>query len=197
MIGKGKALMKLQKYVSGPPLAALLLLGFTPESAQAQDAISRLAAEILAAPSATQALTARCARLGLADPASVHAERDRQTDRPASPEVRNLLQVGTEELVRYRRVRLICGDQVLSEADNWYVASRLTLAMNSSLDHTDVPFGTVVRPLNFHRQTLERERSPDPGHVLRVTALLSDAQGTPFSLVQENYTPILIRDDRP
>ena len=34
--------------------------------------------------------------------------------------------IGPDEPVAYRHVRLRCGDHVLSEADNWYVPSRLT-----------------------------------------------------------------------
>jgi chorismate-pyruvate lyase len=114
-------------------------------------------------------------------------------DRRADGRVRRLLQVGSGEPVRYRRVRLSCGGQVLSDADNWYVPARLTAEMNSTLDGTDTPFGTVAKPLDFQRRTLGTEGLHDGRHVLRVTALLVNRDGLPFSLVQENYSAILVQ----
>jgi len=175
-------------------LAVLLLLGLsTGSEAQGPDAIHRLKAEILASPSATQTLATYCARLRLADPPAIRALRDRSIDRKADGRIRRLLQVKRGEPVRYRRVRLSCGDQVLSDADNWYVPARLTAEMNSTLDGTDTPFGTVVKPLGFQRHTLGTEGLHDSGHVLRVTALLVNREGLPFSLVQENYSTILVQ----
>ena len=173
---------------------ALLLLGLsTGSGAQAPDSLRRLKAELLASPSATQTLTAYCARFHLADPPAIRALRDHGMDLKADGRVRRLLQVGAGEPVRYRRVRLSCGDQVLSDADNWYVPARLTAEMNSTLDHTDTPFGTVVKPLDFQRRTLGTEGLHDGRHVLRVTALLVNRDGLPFSLVQENYSAILVQ----
>ncbi len=175
-------------------LAALLLLGLTTGSeAQGSDAIRQLRAEILASSSATQTLTAYCARLGLADPPVIRALRDHGRERRAEESVRRLLRVKAGEPVRYRRVRLSCGDQILSDADNWYVPARLTAEMNRTLDRTDTPFGAVVKPLDFQRRTLGTEGLHDGRHVLRVTALLVNRQGLPFSLVKENYSAILVR----
>jgi hypothetical protein len=175
-------------------LAVLLLFGLsTGSGAQGPDMLRRLKAEILASPSATKALTAYCARLHLADPPVIRALRDRSTDRKADGRVRRLLQVKSGELVRYRRVRLSCGELVLSDADNWYVPARLTAEMNSTLDGTDTPFGAVVKPLGFQRRTLGTEDLHDGQHVLGVTALLVNRDGLPFSLVQENYSAILVR----
>jgi hypothetical protein len=175
-------------------LAVLLLLGLsTGSGARGPDTLRRLKAEILASPSATQTLTAYCDRLHLADPPVIHALRDRGMDRKADGRVRRLLQVKPGEPVRYRRVRLSCGDHVLSDADNWYVPARLTTEMNGTLDGTDTPFGVVVKPLGFQRRTLGTEGLHDGQHVLRVTALLVNRDGLPFSLVQENYSTILVR----
>jgi chorismate-pyruvate lyase len=152
--------------------------------------LDRLQADILASPSATQLLTARCAELHLADPAVVHAETVKTPD-AVTAEVRALLQVSDAEPLRHRHVRLTCGGHVLSEADNWYVPARLTPAMNDSLDHSDTPFGTVVRPLDFHRRTVEAVRPPS-GPVLQVKAVLLTPQETPISVVIENYTGELL-----
>jgi chorismate-pyruvate lyase len=172
--------------------AALVVLGSGAVLAQGGPAVKRLEEEILSAPSATQALEARCARLGLAASPRVRALRDRGVQLQADREVRRLLRVSEGETVRYRRVRLACGGQVLSEADNWYVPSRLTPAMNRALDSSDTSFGTVVKPLRFRRQTLRVEQVKDRGRLFRVVALLVDSRGRPFSLVQENYSRALL-----
>jgi enamine deaminase RidA (YjgF/YER057c/UK114 family) len=89
----------------------------------------------------------------MASPPRVVAERV-SLDKPPSPDQRRELGIGPTESVRYRRVRLRCGSLVLSEADNWYVPSRLTKEMNELLDTSDTPFGKVVQGLHFQRRTL-------------------------------------------
>ena len=88
----------------------------------------------------------------------------------------------------FRRVTLMCGDKVLSEADNWYLPARLTPQMNQVLDTSDTPFGLAVKALDFHRTTLDAQAVNDPRTILRVRALLLTPDGAPFSLVVENYT---------
>jgi chorismate-pyruvate lyase len=188
--------MTKQMRVLTAPLAVMLLAGPVAR-ADSRSAVQQLKAEILSSPSATQALTARCARLHLADPPAIRALRDHDIDHPAGLDIRRLLKVGAGEPVRYRRVRLSCGGQVLSDADNWYVPARLTPDMNATLDGTDTPFGTVVKPLHFQRRTLKTEALRDGAHVLKVTALLVDAEARPFSLVQENYSRVLVGNGYP
>jgi chorismate-pyruvate lyase len=104
--------------------------------------------------------------------------------------------------VRYRHVCLRCGAVVLSEAENWYVPSRLTPQMNALLDSSDEPFGRVVRPLAFRRLRRDAELpwTPTPGRrqhaaalrelphtVLRHRAVLLLPDGTPFSYLIESY----------
>ena len=95
--------------------------------------------------------------------------------------------------LRYRRVQLVCGSRVLSEADNWYLPGHLSPAMNQVLDSTDEPFGRVVGPLGFQRQTLADQTfwpprgEGDQGVILEVRALLRDRQHQPFSYVIESY----------
>lgn len=159
-------------------------------------AVERLRTDLLAGSSATQVLTQHCAKLKLASPPVIHAVRDGVTE-PAPPEVRALLKAAPDETVRYRRVRLMCGDHVLSEADNWYLPSRLTPEMNKRLDETDTPFGMVVRPLGFHRKTLEASAVNSPATILRVEALLLTGSDVPFSLVVENYRSDLLEKGSP
>ncbi len=167
--------------------AAFCAALITPALALAQDArLERLRGDILGAASATQVLTARCAELHLAEPAVVRAQT---VPAPAAvtAEIRALLGVGTAEPVRHRHVRLSCGGHVLSEADNWYVPSRLTTEMNRALDSTDTPFGAVARPLNFHRRTVATSQPGGGITVLQVKAVLLTPQELPISLVVENY----------
>ena len=167
-----------------------------PAAFAQQTDVARLEAELAAAPSATQFLTDRCAALKLATPPVIRAVRE-TVDVPASGEARAALHVGADTLLRYRRVDLTCGSHVLSQADNWYVPTRLSDDMNKMLDTTQTPFGTVVKPLHFHRQTLKMEALDGSGAALRVTALLLTGDGTPFSLVVENYSRELVTGSQP
>jgi len=115
--------------------------------------LQSLNAALLSNPSATQTLQQWCAEQGLAALAEIRAVRDTQTIKPAHGAIRAQLQISADEPVGYRRVQLVCGNHVLSDADNWYVPARLTAAMNHTLDTTDVPFGTAVKDLNFSRKT--------------------------------------------
>jgi hypothetical protein len=166
-------------------LAAFLMAA--PARAEKAD-VTRLEAELNASPSATQMLTEKCAALKLASPPVIQAVREKRADQKAGPDIRKLLDVTADARLGYRRVKLTCGTHVLSEADNWYVPERLTPEMNRTLDTTEMPFGTVVRPLGFHRKTLKMEALAEPAHALRVTALLVTGAGTPFSVVVENYS---------
>ena len=172
--------------------------------------IESLNADLLAHDSATLTLERWCADHRLGDPPRIVAERVRDADKPASAEVRAALDVKQDEPLGYRRVRLKCGDHVLSEADNWYVPSRLTPEMNHTLETTDTPFGKAVAALHFRRHTLSadllwRPLPKDwemgaasalekagaltiPDHVLEHRAVLSTPDGEPFSEVVETYT---------
>ncbi|PZQ16219.1 MAG: hypothetical protein DI565_07995 [Ancylobacter novellus] len=182
--------------------------------------IQSLNAELLSRPSATLTLESWCSAHRMADPARVVADRVRDVAKPATEDVRSRLGVDEAEPVVYRRVRLRCGDHVLSEADNWYVPARLTPEMNRALETTDAPFGRVVQPLRFVRRTLSAETPWDvlprgwdtgdaaipkasdvpleaPTVVLKHTAILTLPDGTPFSLVIETYTGSVIAFPRP
>jgi chorismate-pyruvate lyase len=171
---------------------AVLLCCLLAGPVLAQDnAVTRLRATLLGSTSATQVLTQYCAELRLAAPPVIRAVRD-STALPAPAEVRAALGAKVDETIRYRRVRLTCGDHILSNADNWYLPSRLTPEMNRQLDETETPFGTVVRPLDFHRQTLEASEVKSPEAILRIRAVLLTKENVPFSLVVENYSPELV-----
>lgn len=175
--------------------------------------LQTLNAELLSGDSATLTLDRWCGTHKLAAPPRIVAERVTGADEAPTAEQRALLGVGPAEPVRFRRVRLKCGEHVLSEAENWYVPSRLTADMNRVLETTDTPFGRAVKPLGFRRRTLsakllwsplpkdwEMGGADDatrlngggnlqvPHEVLQHLAVLTLPDGTPFSQVIETYT---------
>ena len=199
--------------------AAIALPGHAETSAWPADKEGRLAAlavvetlnaEILAGRSATLVLEKWCLDHGLSGgaEAKIVAQSVRGADKPVTAEQRQRLQISADEPVRFRHVRLTCGNNVLSEADNWYVPSRLTAEMNRQLDETDTPFGKVVRPLEPYRQTFsakllwhplpegwETGALPDstdkrldmPGALFEHKAVLFSKDHMPFSEVDEVY----------
>lgn len=171
-------------------LSFLVVLGLSLP-AGADDSLARLQHDLAQGPSATEVLTRWCGALHFADPPQIHAEQV-QGYHPPHAGVRGRLKVSGKEPIGYRRVRLTCGGHVLSEADNWYVPSHLTPAMNHMLETTDTPFGTVVKPLNFHRVTLSAQPMQEGRTVFQVRALLLTPDGQPISLVAENYQQNLL-----
>lgn len=152
--------------------------------------------------SATATLEKWCGENALAANPRVHAERIVGVEKPATRMLRARLGIGAHEPVRYRRVRLVCGEHILSEADNWYVPARLTAAMNRSLDETDTPFGRAIQPLRPHRRTLSSRRlwapaadgalPPMPDALLEQRAIVRDGGGRPLAEVVETYMrPVL------
>ena len=171
--------------------------------------LETLNSELLSHDSATTTLEHWCEAHALASPARIVADRVAAGDDPPTSEQRRDLAVTAGEPVRHRRVRLRCGALVLSEADNWYVPSRLTPEMNHVLDTTDLPFGRAVQALLFKRHTLsstllwwplpegwETQGAPVTGsaelamppEVIQHRAILALENGTPFSEVEETYT---------
>jgi len=126
--------------------------------------------------------------------------RDEAKIIPDQAMIRRLKVEGPADLA-WRRVRLMDGRRVLSDARNIYVPARLTEAMRRLLEETDIPFGTVIASLAPTRETLEVERywpgdGGDvvpasrrlPARLLRHDALVRDAQGRPLCAVSEVYT---------
>lgn len=173
--------------------------------------LQTLNADLLSNASATLTLDRWCAAHKLAPEGSkIVAQRVRGQDKPADAHIRELLAVGPDEPIAYRRVRLACGDRILSEADNWYVPSKLTTEMNEVLNTSDVAFGRAVQSLKFTRTNLSAKllwsplpegwemaaSLPAPGtssltlppFVLEHHAVLKLPDGTPFSALVESYT---------
>lgn len=178
---------------------------------QALALVQGLNAEILASRSATATLEKWCRDHDLAAEPRVVAEVLAVEPQAPTAEQRQRLRADSGEVVRYRRVRLRCGDQVLSEAENWYLPGRLTPDMNHVLETSDTPFGRVVAPLEPYRQTFAArllwhplpegwERSLDhapaclssgpleiPGALFEHRAVLLDRDNRPIAEVHEVY----------
>ena len=142
--------------------------------------------------SATEALTQWCRQRGMAHPPVIVARAMPGEVRSADDATRRLLVVGDDEPVRYRRVELVCGETVLSVADNWYVPGRLNPEINHLLKTSDVPFGRAVAPLGYTREQISSHRGRaghcPRGTILSVRALLKRLDGEPISMVAECYT---------
>jgi hypothetical protein len=172
--------------------------------------IETLNTTLLAAKSATKTLEDWCAAHHMAADATLHAHLLRDVQKPIPTADRQRLEIGPDEPVIYRRVELICGDHILSRADNWYVPGRLTPAIDSALVTTDIPFGRAVQNLHPRRQTFAVmilwhplpegwEMSPPPAEhpdaelaippvLFEHRALVYAADGKPISEVDESYT---------
>lgn len=164
--------------------------------------------KIVRSNSATAVLQEICSSRGAS---AIKARRIGSADQGHPPSwVRFALRASHAVPIQYRRVQLVCGAEVLSVADNWYLPSHLTPGMNEALLTTDTPFGAVVRPMGFRRRTLiarilnPKERMPHIQNcsnncaatetfVLRHRAVLVDARERPFSVVEESYTAAALR----
>ena len=175
--------------------------------------IETLNADLLASRSATATLEKWCADHRMAPEVKIVARHALGAEKPASEETRKRLRLGEAEPVRYRHVQLVCGEHVLSEADNWYAPARLTDEMNRLLDQTETPFGRAVQALHPFRRTFEAKLlwSPlpfgwemtgppqadakddtgalvIPRDIIEHRALLYTEDQRPFSEVDETYT---------
>lgn len=106
--------------------------------------------------------------------------------------MRRILDLGREDMLAMRNVRLTCGGKALSIAWNWYVPSRLTPAMNAALERSDAPFGAVVSPLRFRRERIDVTAGPAencPNDTISThRAVLRLPDGRPLAYVIECYT---------
>lgn len=173
-----------------------------------------LNADLLASRSATQTLEAWCADHKMADEPKIFVRRVGGVEKVAGAETRLRLRVEPGEPLRYRRVQLVCGRHVLSEADNWYVPSRLPEETNRLLETTQTPFGKAVQGLQPFRRTIDarilwsplpqgwESKSADPNaataapdgtvviphDIFMHRAIVYGADQKPLSEVAETYT---------
>ncbi|NKL39034.1 hypothetical protein GFL49_36170 [Rhizobium leguminosarum bv. viciae] len=173
--------------------------------------LQTLNSELLSNASATLTLDRWCMTHKLAPVGEkIVAQRVKGQDAPADATIRHLLAAAPDEPIVHRRVRLACGVRILSEADNWYLPSRLTPEMNQALDSSDVAFGRAVQALNFSRKTISANLlwapltpgwemasiSPPlpatklelPHFLIEHHAVLNLPGGSPFSALIERYT---------
>lgn len=164
---------------------------------KAEAALQAFERELESHDSATDVLQAWCDAHGSAPGLKITARPVKGARKRPPPPARLALRLRPGGVARYRRVDLMCGDRVLSQADNWYLPGRLTDEMNRQLDRTSTPFGVVVKPLNFTRRNLTTEilfrgGAAVPPQVLRHSAVLLTGDGAPFSFVVETYTDAIL-----
>ena len=130
-------------------------------------ALLALNGELLSNDGATLTVERWCERHGLASPARVIAKRIHEAEKPPTVEQRRLLSAQITDPVRYRRLRLCCGGQVLSEADNWYLPERLVVS-DYFLVEDLAPGGVVhaegdhkIHVFNIRGNRLERDQRFD------------------------------------
>ena len=201
--------------IAGAARAQMVWPGDFVSRLEALALLQSLNADLLSHDSATATLTRWCGDHQLAPQAKIVALQV-PGDVPADAQVLQALNAGPDTPIRHRRVKLACGDRVLSEADNWYLPGKLTPDMNRTLDTTTTPFGAVVKSLNFQRRTLSAQllfsplpagwylspppaRAEDmavPHQVIQHRAVLTTA-GEPFSYVIETYTDKVFPDRPP
>jgi len=167
-------------------IPVLFLAACASPGEQADMLAQKLSADILAADSATLTLEKWCADHAMAAEPKIVARLVRGTDKPAGAETLARLGVTSAD-IKYRRVQLYCGAHLFSEADNWYVPSRLTPEMNRLLDETDTPFGKVVRPLAPYRRTFSSTMLHSPTALFEHAAVLYSASHQPIAEVRETY----------
>jgi chorismate-pyruvate lyase len=177
---------------------------------EAMALLETLNATLLAARSATFTLDRWCADHKLSGETKIHAQLVRGVEKPLTAEQRQRLEIDEREPVKFRHVELKCGERTLSEADNWYVPSRLTAEMNTLLETTDTPFGRAVAALKPFRRTFAVDilwkpvddgwetRPPTadhpqrplaiPGQLFQHRALVIAPDLKPISEVAETYT---------
>ncbi len=212
-----RCLVPLTIFLSGAGAASAQSVTSWPDTylgrVEALAVMEGLNARLLAGRSATVTLEGWCSEHGMATDPRLTATLLRDVDKPASEETRRRLAAGPDTVLKYRRVRLACGDHVLSEADNWYVPERLTPEMNRLLETTDTPFGRAVQALGTTRQTIGADRlwqplppgwdqavPPDPAcaplaipdRLFSHRAVLFTAERVPFSEVVETYASAIL-----
>jgi chorismate-pyruvate lyase len=180
--------------------------------------IETLNGRLLAGASATATLEKWCADHHMAQSPRIVARRVPGPERAPDSKTRERLQVAPDEPVKYRHVELVCGDHVLSEADNWYVPSRLSPEANRLLETGDTPFGKAIQSLRPYRRTIEAHilwaplpegwettpagvnpdaPAPVPRNIIEHRAVVFAADQTPLSEVDERYTRETLDFERP
>ncbi len=93
----------------------------------------------------------------------------------------------------HRRVTLRAAGRAVSEADLWYVPSRLEPGMAAALAATNTPFGIIVAPLQPSRElTAFRFGQRGEPYALEHHAVLRDGDGQPIAAVHERYLRIAL-----
>ena len=107
-----------------------------------------------------------------------------------APDARTLtlLSANDPDGVLHRAVTLSAAGREVSDADLWYVPSRLLPGMAEKLLTTALPFGAIVAPLRPNRETISSRISDrSDRYALHHCAILRNGNGEPIALVEEHY----------
>jgi hypothetical protein len=170
-----------------------------------------LSTRLIASATATDTLLAWCEEYGLSHGPITVVIRQRFAPAVVPGEVMAALGLAASEAVHYRQVRLMRGSLALAAAENWFVPERLTAEMNGALNQTDIPFGTVIAPLQPVRRTLVANawplvdepvedppwfsgsaHHPFPEIILEHKAMILTGSGTSLALVNEFFFADLV-----
>lgn len=179
--------------------------------AKATSLVRELSDHLLHASTATEGLHAWCVAHGLSAGPITVVKQDPDRYRYADDDVLDELRPGRHEHVAYRCVRLVRGQVVLSEADNWFIPDRLPPKVRSALEATDMPFGAAIARLRPSRRTYfvrfpELSTANEAGAggcpvrlspsmpILEHKAVVLDQNRQPLSVVSEHYCAALLSD---
>ncbi|WP_207460481.1 hypothetical protein [Azospirillum sp. SYSU D00513] len=170
------------------------------DAGEAAARVRQLSDRIVAGRTATGALFIWCNENGISTGAIRAVTLKRRPSHVVGRKIARALNVSLYDAVGYRRVQLLRGEVLLSQASNWFIPSSLPDEIRNTLEHEDLPFGTVVAPLNPFRRTFkvrtllpieDRPNSPTP--VLEHEAVVYSEAGMPLAFVRERYFSTLVR----
>jgi uncharacterized protein YjiS (DUF1127 family)/chorismate-pyruvate lyase len=177
--------------------------------AKAAALVRELSDHLLHASTATEALHTWCAARGLSAGPITALKRNPDQRRYPDDDMLDELRPERHERIAYRCVRLVRGQVVLSEADNWFIPDRLPPEVRDLLEATDVPFGAAVARLQPSRRTYfvrfaELSAAGEVGTggspaglspsmpILEHKAVVLDRNRQPLSVVSERYCAALL-----
>lgn len=169
----------------------------TTDGPDVRERVKELSARLIEGSTATGTLHAWCEEHRLSQ-GPITVVRLHHAHAPEPPEdVLVKLETRPGETVWYRRVQLVRGSLVLSDAENWFIPQRLSPEAADILAATDIPFAVAIAPLKPFRCTLSVS-FPVPTQadfsksVLEHEAVVLGEDGAPLAAAREKYRAELV-----